>query len=51
MILMGKPKDTENYVFVSFEEGKKLHMSGIIPMYKDIKNNGLWFRKEDIKER
>ena len=49
MILLGQPIDKDNYVFMSIEDGKILHKSGIIPEYRDIINNGFWFKKEHIK--
>lgn len=48
MILLGEPYDKSEYTFVIFEKGKILHSSGIIPIYKDIKNGGFWFNKSDI---
>ena len=49
MILLGEPKDKANYIFIEFDYGVELHKSGIIPIYKDIRNDGFWFNKEDIK--
>jgi len=50
MILLGKPKDTSDYIFMLFKDGEILHKKGVIPEYKDMENKGFWFKKDLIKE-
>lgn len=50
MILLGEPKNKDNYILVDFENGKNIHSKGVIPRYKDIKNGGMWFLIEDLKK-
>ncbi len=43
MILLGTPKEPNNYIMISFKMGNRMHELGFPPKYKD--SNGLWFTK------
>lgn len=34
-MILGKPKNTDNYIVVNSEMSKKLHKMGFIPLYRD----------------
>ena len=43
MIILGTPKDTENYYIVDGDIAFRLHQAGFIPKYKD--EDALYFKK------
>lgn len=49
MIILGKPKNIENYIVVKSEIANKLHQMGYIPVYRD--NDNIYFIKTDKLEK
>lgn len=47
MIIRGTPKNKDNYINKSIEEGIILHKNGIVPVYID--KEFMWFKKEDLE--
>lgn len=46
MIILGNPKNIDNYIHFNFDKSRELHLNGIIPVYKN--KDGMWFQKVDI---
>lgn len=45
MIILGEPKDIENYISIDSDRGKILHELGFVPIYKNPKNGNMYFIK------
>lgn len=49
MVILGKPKNIENYIIVKSEIANKLHQMGFIPVYRN--NDDIYFIKTDELEK
>ncbi len=47
MIILGEPKNPEEYFSIDADRGKILHELGFIPIYKSTKNGNLYFIRTD----
>lgn len=47
MIMIGKPKNLNDYICVTSEQSKKIHKLGFIPIYREIGVDKIYYLKTD----
>lgn len=47
MVILGKPKNVDNYICVNSEKSKELHKLGFQPSYRDITSDKIYYVKSN----
>lgn len=47
MIIIGIPKDIDNYICVNSKQCLELHEMGFIPAYRDLHKDAIYFLKTE----
>lgn len=47
MVILGEPKNVENYICVNSKQSKELHKLGFQPNYRSIIEDKLYYIKSD----